>query len=60
MTDCLDLAMVASQAIPRIGEPEEVTAMFLFILQQATYSTGHEFVIGGGTIIGQTVAMPDE
>jgi len=60
MTDCLDPAMVASQPIPRIGEPEEVTAMLLFILQQATYSTGHEFVIGGGTIIGQTVAMPDE
>ena len=34
--------------------------MLLFILQEATYSTGHEFIIDGGTIIGQTVPMPDE
>ena len=60
MTDGLDLDSVASQPIARIGEPEEVTAMLLFILEQATYSTGHEFVIDGGTVVGQTVAMPDE
>lgn len=60
MIDGLDLAMVASQPIPRVGEPEEVTAMLLFILQEATYSTGHEFVIDGGAIIGQTVALPDD
>ena len=59
MTDGLDLAMVATQPIARIGEPEEVTAMLLFILQEATYSTGHEFIIDGGTVIGQTVQMPD-
>ncbi len=60
MTAGLDLALVATQPIPRIGEPEEVTAMLLFILQDATYSTGHEFVIDGGTTIGQVVPMPDE
>jgi 3alpha(or 20beta)-hydroxysteroid dehydrogenase len=60
MTDGVDLDSVAGQPIPRIGEPEEVTAMLLFILQEATYSTGHEFIIDGGTIIGQTVRMPDE
>jgi 3alpha(or 20beta)-hydroxysteroid dehydrogenase len=59
MTDGLDLASMASQPIPRIGEPEEVTAMLLFILQEATYSTGHEFVIDGGAIIGQTIAVPE-
>jgi 3alpha(or 20beta)-hydroxysteroid dehydrogenase len=59
MTDGLTLEMVASQPIARIGEPEEVTAMLLFILRDATYSTGHEFVIDGGTIIGQVVAMPE-
>lgn len=59
MTDGLDLSMLATQPIARIGEPDEVTAMLLFILQDATYSTGHEFVIDGGTVIGQTVAMPD-
>ncbi len=59
MTDGLSLDMVASQPIARIGECEEVTAMLMFILQEATYSTGHEFVIDGGTIIGQVVQMPD-
>lgn len=59
MTDGLDLESVAGQPIPRVGEPEEVTAMLLFILQEATYSTGHEFIIDGGTIVGQTVRMPD-
>jgi 3alpha(or 20beta)-hydroxysteroid dehydrogenase len=51
---------VEGQPIARVGEPEEVTAMLLFILQEATYSTGHEFVIDGGAIIGQTVRMPDQ
>lgn len=60
MTDGLSLEMVATQPIPRIGEPAEVTAMLLFILQEATYSTGHEFVIDGGTVVGQTVEMPDQ
>ena len=60
MTDGLDLESVAGQPISRVGEPEEVTAMLLFILQEATYSTGHEFIIDGGTIIGQTVPMPAE
>jgi len=59
MTDGLSLDMLASQPIARIGEPEEVTAMLLFILQEATYSTGHEFVVDGGTIVGSTVSMPD-
>jgi 3alpha(or 20beta)-hydroxysteroid dehydrogenase len=58
MTDGLSLD-VSSQPIARIGEPEEVTAMLLFILRDATYSTGHEFVIDGGTIVGSTVAVPD-
>jgi 3alpha(or 20beta)-hydroxysteroid dehydrogenase len=60
MTDGLDLATVANQPIARIGEPAEVTAMLLFILQEATYSTGHEFVIDGGTIVGQVAQMPHD
>jgi 3alpha(or 20beta)-hydroxysteroid dehydrogenase len=59
MTDGLSLEMLAAQPIARIGEPEEVTAMLLFVLRDATYSTGHEFIIDGGTIIGQVVEMPD-
>lgn len=51
--------LAAAQPIARIGEPEEVTAMLLFLLADATYSTGHEFVIDGGAIVGTTVAGPD-
>ena len=47
-----------AQPIPRIGEPEEVTAMLLFVLADATYSTGHEFVVDGGATIGQPLG-PD-
>jgi 3alpha(or 20beta)-hydroxysteroid dehydrogenase len=52
--------ITAGQPIPRIGECEEVTNMMLFLLADATYSTGHEFVIDGGTIIGQVVQTINE
>jgi 3alpha(or 20beta)-hydroxysteroid dehydrogenase len=53
--------MAATQPIPRIGEPSEVTAMVLFVVRDATYSTGHEFVVDGGAIVGQLAAIgPDE
>ncbi|MCX6522887.1 MAG: SDR family oxidoreductase [Actinobacteria bacterium] len=45
--------MAAAQPIARVGEPAEVTAMLMFILQDATYSTGHEFIVDGGAVIGQ-------
>lgn len=48
-------AIAASQPIARVGEPEEVTALLLYLLADATYSTGHEFVIDGGAVIGQVV-----
>ncbi|MCG3172958.1 MAG: 3-alpha-(or 20-beta)-hydroxysteroid dehydrogenase [Myxococcota bacterium] len=48
-------SIVASQPIARVGEPEEVTAMLLYLLADATYSTGHEFIIDGGAVIGQVV-----
>lgn len=46
--------------IARVGEPEEVTAMLLYILEQATYSTGHEFVVDGGAVIGQVTPVEQE
>ena len=56
MTAGLDTDEITSaQPIARIGECVEVTDMLLFLLADATYSTGHEFVIDGGTIIGQVV-----
>ncbi|MFN6122362.1 MAG: SDR family oxidoreductase [Actinomycetes bacterium] len=50
-----DLAL--AQPIPRVGEPEEVTALLMFLLQDATYSTGHEFVVDGGAVIGQVTPV---
>jgi 3alpha(or 20beta)-hydroxysteroid dehydrogenase len=59
MTAGMSEEMAATQPIARFGEPAEVTAMLLFLLADATYSTGHEFIIDGGAIVGTTVAGPD-
>lgn len=48
-------SLAAAQPLARVGEPEEVTAMLLYLLADATYSTGHEFIIDGGAVIGQVV-----
>lgn len=56
MIDGLDAdTLAATQPIARVGEPAEVTAMLLYLLADATYSTGHEFIIDGGAVIGQVV-----
>jgi len=52
--------MAAMQPIARVGEPSEVTALLMFLLQDATYSTGHEFVVDGGAIIGQVTPIQPE
>jgi len=41
-----------SQPIARVGEPEEVTRLIMFLLKDATYSTGHEFAVDGGAVVG--------
>lgn len=46
-------AMFAAQPIPRIGEPEEVAKMVLYLVADATFSTGTEFVVDGGVTVGQ-------
>jgi 3alpha(or 20beta)-hydroxysteroid dehydrogenase len=43
--------MFKYQPLPRIGEEEEVTKMVIFLVADATYSTGSEFVIDGGSIL---------
>jgi 3alpha(or 20beta)-hydroxysteroid dehydrogenase len=50
----------AMQPIPRFGDPEEVARMVRFVVAEATYSTGTEFVVDGGAITGVTppVATP--
>lgn len=47
--------MFAAQPIPRIGEAEEVAKLVLYLAADATFSTGTEFIIDGGTTVGQVV-----
>lgn len=51
---------VATAPLPRFGEPEEVAAMVRFIVTEATFSTGSEFVLDGGATAGQSLAMSGE
>jgi 3alpha(or 20beta)-hydroxysteroid dehydrogenase len=52
--------MTATQPIKRFGEPEEVTKMVLFLAADATYSTGSEFVVDGGALLGPVLDLPQE
>lgn len=47
----------AGQPIPRFGEPEEVARMVLFIIADATFSTGTEFILDGGILAGQPTVV---
>lgn len=53
MTAGLDESIAATQPLPRFGEPAEVAAMVRFLVTEATFSTGSEFVIDGGATTGQ-------
>lgn len=53
MTDGMTDAAAATQPIARLGEPEEVTAMVVFLASDdASYCTGAEFVVDGGYMLG--------
>ena len=41
------------QAIPRIGQSEEVSDLVTYLVTSASYSTGSEFVVDGGQTLGQ-------
>lgn len=60
MTSDMDEETAQSQPIPRFGEPEEVAEMTWFLVANATYSTGSEFVIDGGAVTGQLLQGPQE
>ena len=46
-------ASVKNLAIPRIAEPEEITRLVLFLASDdASFSTGAEFVADGGSLLG--------
>jgi 3alpha(or 20beta)-hydroxysteroid dehydrogenase len=50
-------ASAAGQPIPRFGEPEEVARMVLFIVTDATFSTGCEFIADGGILAGAPAVL---
>jgi len=52
MTEGMQDEIAGAQPIPRFGEPEEVARMVRFILSEASYSTGSEFVVDGGAVTG--------
>jgi 3alpha(or 20beta)-hydroxysteroid dehydrogenase len=52
MTARYDDSRVARQPIARLGHAEEVAEMVWFVATQATFSTGSEFVVDGGTLLG--------
>ncbi|AXE84223.1 SDR family oxidoreductase [Streptomyces sp. Go-475] len=61
MTAGFDDAYTAGQPIPRFGQPDEVARMVLFIVTDATYSTGCEFVLDGGILAGPPAVLdPDD
>jgi len=50
-------ASVKNLAIPRIGEPEELTRLVLFVASdEASFSTGSEFIADGVALLGP---LPD-
>ncbi|MED5800016.1 SDR family oxidoreductase [Gordonia sp. Z-3] len=58
MTAGMDEAIAAGQPIARFGSPDEVAAMIRFIVTEASYSTGAEFVVDGGAVTGSGIAVP--
>jgi 3alpha(or 20beta)-hydroxysteroid dehydrogenase len=57
MTDGLRGDSYLVQPIPRIGEADEVAKLVLYLIADATYCTGTEFVIDGGTTVGQVLQV---
>ncbi len=57
MTDALADDTASAQPIPRFGEPDEVARMVRFMVCEASYSTGSEFVVDGGAVTGQVLNL---
>ena len=60
MTDGMGDELTQAQPIKRFGEPEEVTRLLMFMAAEATYSTGSEWIIDGGAVLGPVIDMPQE
>lgn len=57
MTEGISDEVASGQPIPRFGDAEEVARMVRFLLTEATYSTGSEFLVDGGAVTGQILAL---
>jgi 3alpha(or 20beta)-hydroxysteroid dehydrogenase len=60
MTAGMGEEFVVGQPIERFGEPEEVARMVLFVAADATFSTGSEFVLDGGSTAGIAAVRPPD
>jgi 3alpha(or 20beta)-hydroxysteroid dehydrogenase len=60
MTEDIGEDITAAQPIARMGEPEEVTKLLMFMAADATYSTGSEWVVDGGAVLGPVIDLPEE
>jgi 3alpha(or 20beta)-hydroxysteroid dehydrogenase len=51
---------VGLSAIPRIADPEEITRLVLFVAsEEASFSTGSEFIADGGLLLGPVPQQDD-
>lgn len=57
MTAGIEEKMYSRQPIPRIGEPEEIAKLVVYLIADATYSTGTEFIADGGATVGQALKV---
>lgn len=57
MTEGLGAEMVQSQPIGRFGTVEEVTNLMMFLASDATFSTGSEFIVDGGALLGPVMDL---
>lgn len=57
MTAGIEEKMYSRQPIPRIGEPEEIAKLVVYLIADATYSTGTEFIADGGATVGQVLKV---
>ncbi len=60
MTADIGDEIATAQPIARMGEPEEVTKLLMFMAADATYSTGSEWVIDGGAVLGPVIELPQD
>ena len=49
--------VTAANPIPRMGEPEEVTKLLMFLAADATFSTGSEWIVDGGEVLPPVVEL---